>query len=397
MRDYASLPFETRELYKKYVVQLDVPAKSGGAAGMESQSVELCKAIEDSSRIKFDLVNDQATPNNRFVSVRETKPGNNGSGGNGSMEEKLASFVRHASNGVVEVDVPDGETARINLMFIYDNRNTPSEIMVRTGENSKLSLFEWHASVSSERTMAAPVHSISIGKKSEAEINILHNENYNTIVGALNRSSVGEMGRLNFNTIYNGSAATKSTSYASAAGMDSAININEIVFGNSDQKFDVGSFVLNGNEGTRAIIRSGAVLKDKAFCILKGYAKVASNAVGAYSNVEEKGVVLDPDARIQPLPDMSIDCKDVVFASHSAATAPIDKEALFYLMSRGLEEPRAKRIFVASFISKYIASVNNNIVKEIAMSIMLDKLDNNTLAHVPKITPQNIWIVPAKK
>jgi Fe-S cluster assembly scaffold protein SufB len=394
--DYRQMPFETRELYKKYSLKFQIPTKTGTAGG---DPETLKSQIMGESRLRFDLVNgkDGFASKSEFVSVVEKKGEEFKENALQTQEEQLGEYISKTSDSLVVVNIPDKKHVKLNFLLLCGNTHLPVGLVINVGKEARLDLFEWYGSTSTDSSIVAPFHVINVGDNSEVETNVLHNENTNTVVGSLSRITINDNATMRFNAIYNGGSVTKSATFAQAAGKNSSLMVNEIVFGHAEQKFDIGSFILNSNEFTKAILRSGAVLRGKSFCVLKGYAKVERNTRGSYSNVEEKGLVMDPDARIQPLPDMSIDCKDVAFASHSAATAPVDKEALFYLMSRGIDETKAKRIFVASFISKYLANIENNIVKEIAISILLDKLDNDRHSQVPKISMQNLWIVPGRK
>ncbi len=394
---YASVPFEAKELYKRYVINVPIPHDSGGAHGTGIE--ELKKQIISGSGLKFDVSNGTGgiSSSSEFVKVSKKNVADYKENAEAHFEERLGGYVSAKSDTIIEVTVPDNREAKLNFLLLEDGANMPVEILVNAGAGSRLSLFEWFGSVSESGSMSAPLHVIDAGVKSNVEINVLHNEGPKSRVGAMNKITAGEDSVMRFNAIYNGGGVTRSSTFAEAAGKGSDLLVNEVVLGHADQKFDINTFMLNSSQSTKAVLKTGAVLKGRSFCILKGYAKVSEGTRGSYSNVEEKGLVIDPDARIQPLPDMSIDCKDVAFASHSASTAPVDKEALFYLMSRGIDEAKAKRIFIASFLSKYLANIENDIVKEIAISILLDKLDNDRHSGVPKISMQNLWIVPGKR
>ncbi|MDE1874010.1 MAG: SufD family Fe-S cluster assembly protein [Candidatus Micrarchaeota archaeon] len=393
---YSKMPFETAQLYKKYVLNFPIP--QGDAEG-GTDLEKLRTQIANESRLRFDLYNGKegTVSSSEFVKVSGKKQNDYREDANAGFEERLGAYVSSRSKNSVEIDIPAGREAKLNFLFLCDSSNAPVQVVANIGDGSRLSLFEWFGSASDARCASTTLHVINAGSRSNVEINMLHNEGLETGVGALNRVSAGEDSVVRMNGIYNGGKLTRSSTFAEASGRGSNLLVNEIVLGNAEQKFDINTFILNSNQQTKAVLKTGAVLKGKSFCILKGYAKVAEHTNGSYSNVEERGLVLDPDARIQPLPDMSIDCKDVAFASHSASTAPLDKEALFYLMSRGIDETKAKRIFVASFLSKYLADIENDIVKEIAISILLDKLDNDRHTPVPKISMQNLWIVPKKR
>ena len=55
---------------------------------------------------------------------------------------------------------------------------------------------------------------------------------------------------------------------------------------------------------------------------LKGYAKIEKYTKGAFSNINQRGIIISEKAHIDALPDMSIDYSDQVSATHSAALLP---------------------------------------------------------------------------
>ena len=101
--------------------------------------------------------------------------------------------------------------------------------------------------------------------------------------------------------------------------------------------------------------------------------------------------MLSADARIDALPDMSIDYSDQVSATHSASTSPMDKEALFYINSRGIDENKAREIFVSSFISKYLSGISHPNAMEVSSSVMLSRVRGGACGTLPEITAKGIW------
>ncbi len=396
IKEFSFMQFDIKELYKKYNVNIKIPDKHADKSA-DSSAKQLVERISEESKLKFDLIvdNEGGFSNSRYIRIIEnTNHAKSYGKSDDTAESKLSQYINENACRTIVIDLPKGETAKLNALFVCSD-DMALKIAINVSDNASLCLFEWYASSAKENSIVSPLHAAKIGNRSDVEIDILHNENAKTSVGALGRITVGEGSVLKMNSIYNGAHATKSTNIATAAGKGSKLYANEIVFGNSEQKFDVGTFLVNASENSTAILRSGAALKENSFCVLKGFAKVEKTAVGSYSNVEERGLVLDPGASVQPLPDMSIDTKNVLFASHSASTSPLDKESLFYLMSRGMDEDRARHVFVASFLSKYLTDISNDVIKEIAISILLNKLNKNEIADIPKISTENIWIVPA--
>lgn len=161
--------------------------------------------------------------------------------------------------------------------------------------------------------------------------------------------------------------------------------------GSGSQKFDISTRIINAAPHTNASLESKAALMDNSFCILKGFAKINKGAGKAKSYVHERGILLNKDARIEGLPDMSVDENDVK-ATHSSATAPIDPDSVFYLMSKGIEENGVKKLIVTGFFANSLARIQNNIMKELSMSLINGKLENRIYGSIPKMDARNIWV-----
>ncbi|NIP60653.1 MAG: Fe-S cluster assembly protein SufD, partial [Gemmatimonadetes bacterium] len=59
------------------------------------------------------------------------------------------------------------------------------------------------------------------------------------------------------------------------------------------------------------------------------------------------------EARADSLPNLEIEADDVR-CSHGATVGQLDEDALFYLMSRGLERPQAERLVVLGFLGEVL-------------------------------------------
>ena len=63
------------------------------------------------------------------------------------------------------------------------------------------------------------------------------------------------------------------------------------------------------------------------------------------------------------MPNLFIDEYDVI-ANHAASIGSINKEDLFYLMSRGLEEKEASKLIVLGFVQPLLDKIDNKELKE---------------------------------
>ena len=399
---YQMLPYESNEVYKRYNVAIPLPGdeepfQKTGISGLDALISSIC----NKTRMKFDaIISDSFTKAiNGKIRIIEAKDASDSLLKNKlfrSSESKLAAYVNGNARYFILIDSPERSEEKMNILFVNAG-NLSVQVIVNLGEYSRLRLSELYVSNSKSSSTVSILHEVSAAKNSQIEMNALHNENEHTSVLGLCKASAAEGARINANYFYCGGNATKAVSILDSGGHSSRIDVTEFAYGAKAQVFDLNAAVLNTAPYSGANIESGAVLDDSSGCMLKGYAKVSHGAKGADSKIAERGILLSPDAHIDALPDMAIDYSNEVKATHSASTSPIDLESLFYLTSRGLDEEKAKKIIVTAFMAKYISRMEDPNMREIAMSIMLDKLDTKAFGVISDITPKNIWLGEVRK
>ncbi len=408
MENYKLLPDEQSELYKRFYVKLPLEQFGEELLGGREDPKEagsllaMSKQMRDNLGIKFDLLFGSSTHvienENGFVKVIDVgmlteedlarKMYRN-------KENRLVAFIHAHTKKLVLIDVPDGKTADISILFANSDRPFATQIIIRTGRESKLSLFEWFGSKTTRKSLNSALHEATIGRHSTAEINIVHNEDERTYVVGFSKARILERGYLKLNYVYNGGIGSRTKNEINAEEYQAKDEVIELVLGSSEQQFDINTIITNGERETVADLESKAALMDESMCLLKGFASLLDNAKGARSFVNERGILLDKDCHMDSLPGMSINNSDVK-ATHSSATAPVDEDALFYLMSRGADETAARRLVVAGFFASTISRIENEKMKEAVSALMHDKINNGCFGVIPKLDMHNIWYTPAQ-
>lgn len=105
------------------------------------------------------------------------------------------------------------------------------------------------------------------------------------------------------------------------------------------------------------------IAKDNATVSFNGNIHISQNSqrVDGYQN--HRGLLLSDNAIIRAIPELEIYADDVK-CSHGSAVGPIDKDALFYLMSRGIDQTIAQKILIKSFISDIVPEQYQHITDE---------------------------------
>ena len=110
-----------------------------------------------------------------------------------------------------------------------------------------------------------------------------------------------------------------------------------------------------GNSISIAYAKSGQALDAGAKMIHLGkYTKsnILSKSIAEDGEIKCDTILMDEFSKSDTYPNNIVENNSSLL-SHEAAISKIDQEKLFYLMSKGLSEERAKELFILGFISDF--------------------------------------------
>lgn len=147
----------------------------------------------------------------------------------------------------------------------------------------------------------------------------------------------------------------------------SEVNIQQGIIGNGQSYFDIESEIIHFEKNTSSNLSYKALLDNSAKAVYKGVIRQEKRAVNSYAYLSEHSLILNKDAKSISVPSLEIETNELK-AYHSASSQPLDKEMLFYAMSRGLDKELAVKMIASGFIEsvfkktekkEFIDSLNN--------------------------------------
>jgi Fe-S cluster assembly protein SufD len=121
--------------------------------------------------------------------------------------------------------------------------------------------------------------------------------------------------------------------------------------GSASQTLEIVTTVTHAepNAVSRQLVRS--VLGQQSTGTYLGKVAVARGAIGSDAEQSVRAMLLDRTATANAKPELEIFADDVKCA-HGCAVGELDAQGLFYLQSRGLAPPQAKRLMLQAFIAE---------------------------------------------
>ena len=196
-----------------------------------------------------------------------------------------------------------------------------------------------------------------LGPKASLRLSSLQELPSNLVAFQHRIASIGEGAELRWALAQLGSRLVRSRVDNRLEGDHSSVEQVEIVFGGTDQLFDLTSYTTHiGRDTTGNLLSKGALL-DRSRSYMKGLITIDRSAIGTDSYLGEFGMNLSKAARAVAIPSLEIDQPDCRRAAHSSSVGPIDETQLFYLESRGIPPDEARKFIVLGFLEPVVARV----------------------------------------
>ena len=141
---------------------------------------------------------------------------------------------------------------------------------------------------------------------------------------------------------------------AQLMGPGSNSNMLGLYLGDGDQHFDYNTSQDHVAPNARSDLLYKGALDGRSRAVFRGVIRVHPGAQQTDAYQTNRNLLLSSEARADSLPNLEIEADDVK-CSHGATVGQLDEDALFYLMSRGLDQDEAARLVVTGFLGEVVA------------------------------------------
>ena len=172
-----------------------------------------------------------------------------------------------------------------------------------------------------------------------------------------------------------GGTISRNETYSELKGQGSKTKMFNVFFGFGNQQFDFFNKCTHLGRNSESFMMSSGALQDGSKAINHAFAKITEKAYGGVTHQKAKILLLSEKAKASPIPKLEIDNNDVS-ASHEASVGQIDRENFFYLMSRGLNEKEAKKVYVEGFFEQYLSQIDVQEIKEDVEKIVSERMSS---------------------
>ena len=154
-----------------------------------------------------------------------------------------------------------------------------------------------------------------------------------------------------------GGALSRNDVVTNIKGTGAAVGLNGLYLAGGEQHIDNHTSIIHGVGPATSDEEYRGILTGRARCVFNGKVIVAEGADGTDSRQSNHNLLLSDRAEIDTKPELEIYADDVKCA-HGATVGQLDRAALFYLQSRGLDRDQARQVLTRAFAAGMLSSLS---------------------------------------
>ncbi len=316
-------------------------------------------------------------------------------GGDDELEKILGMHARFDEHSFVALNtalMQDGAFLRVargahiekpvQLLFISvagENsvQSTP-RILVVAGENAQLTIVESYVSLGDAPHFTNAVSEVVLEAGAIIDHYKLQSENDAAFHIATLAVHQSRSSNFRSHSITLGGQLTRNDVVAVLDGEGCECTLNGVIIGSGTQLMDNHTRIVHGRPNCQSHELYRAVLDDRARGVFNGKIFVAEDAQKTDAFQSNKTLVLSDGATMNTKPELEIYADDVK-CSHGATIGQLDRDALFYLRSRGLDKEIARSLMTFAFAGDVISGIRIEELRSAIQRSVFSKLPQETV------------------
>ncbi|MCF6364870.1 MAG: Fe-S cluster assembly protein SufD [Bacteroidales bacterium] len=244
--------------------------------------------------------------------------------------------------------------------FIHgDNQKVFSQTrnLIITGTHTKVKIISSYHSFSEDFTLNNVVTEIICGENSSTEFYMFEGEG--NFASHINNTFINQ----NTNSIFKSNTASlcgtlvRNEIHVDFLGENCETDLKGVYFPDKEQHFDNYINIKHSKPNCKSNQLYKGIIDNKAKSVFTGKVFVAPDAQKTDATQSNKNLLLTDNATAHSRPQLEIYADDVSCA-HGSTIGQLDKEALFYMQTRGIPEKKAKILLMSAFTADVLDDIS---------------------------------------
>ena len=292
------------------------------------------------------------------------------SSGSGDVESQFASLAGReqyaftalntafASDGAYVAVAPGVKVVNpIQVIFVSSDsvksRASYPRLLVDVGSDSSITLIETYVNLSDSTQLSVPVTEVFAASGAMIRHYRIQMENENSFHLATTRVAQMEDSTFTSTSFAVGSSIARNDIHTSLDAPGASCSLHGLYMTSGEQQQDQEISTTHVKPSCTSDQFYKGVLSGNSRAAFSGKVVVKRDAQKSDATQKDLNLLLSRGARIDAKPSLEIYADDVV-AAHGATAGHVDRDTLFYLHSRGIDEREAKAILIRGFAEEMI-------------------------------------------
>jgi Fe-S cluster assembly protein SufD len=282
----------------------------------------------------------------------------------GATDRFTAENAARFAGGAL-IHVPEGVSLELPLHLTFaipeQGARTTFRVLVVAEAHSKITIVEEHAGGAAGYLNG--VVEIVVGDGAEVDYVRTQDLHRDTVHFTTARAEVGRDAALRWTAIDLGGRIGKARMESRLSGPGASVKVTGLYALDGDQHLDLDTTQEHAAPNATSDLAFKGVLQGHSRSVWRGIIRVDKGAQKTDAFQENRNMLLSPHAHADSIPGLEILANDVR-CTHAATVGQVDRELLFFLMSRGFTRTEATRLIVQGFFADALERVADETVRE---------------------------------
>ncbi len=268
------------------------------------------------------------------------------------------AFIRHG----VYINIPKGAIIEkpINILYLSKANGKPHAAhprnLVIVNERAEATLIESYIGLDDADYFTNAVSEVGLAAGAVLKHYKIQQESLNAChIGSLNVRQERDS-KLESHSIALGGSLVRNDIHSRLAAKGAAIDMHGLYMPDGRQHVDNHTRVDHLEPRTFSMENYRGVLNGQSRAVFNGKVVVHPQAQKIEAHQNNANLLLSDDAEVDTKPELEIHADDVK-CSHGATVGQLDKDMLFYLRARAIDEDRARSLLTYAFADEVISSI----------------------------------------
>lgn len=258
--------------------------------------------------------------------------------------------------------VPKGTQVKdpLHLVFVAtgsrEPRATQPRLFIDASENSRVQVIQDFVSLSDDVGLTNGVSEIRVGAGAQVDLVTIQRENAGSFHFSNVSARLGRDARFSHHNLTLGGRLVRNDLEVVLEEEGADCTLNGLFIGAGEQVIDNHTLLDHAvPHGTSRQLYKG-ILGGRSRGVFRGRVIVRPNAQKTVAYQSNPNLLLTTGARVDSKPQLEIYANDVK-CGHGSSIGQLDQDAIFYLRTRALSEPRARQLLTRGFAQQILAAL----------------------------------------